>query len=307
MLDQIRPHLNISWTVHEQYDKEMSDHFAELNKEARQEEERLQQESDERKNESYWKTGYRWALTSAQTVAHTAVESFNSYVRRIENEMPKNQKFFTFGWGTGTIIDSYTWTYVANGCLARTPNGYEQAKGHSKRDRTHEYVHPVVGYRMYRSRKKYKDAVIAARNAKNKDEQKRLDEERDALKKQIYNPIGMKSRDQPVAIRRKDETGEWVYEFHGNGEPLPEWNLRPNKKSHVLSYKGLTEIPEDDALWYAVNTPSYERCALHKDKEAKAYLRKLDEINGYKISECVRDGANSDLDAWFKRGEITAA
>lgn len=281
----------------------MTTHLDELNQEAEQEKERLQKESDKRKNESYWKTGYRWALTSAQTVAHTAVASYN-YVRHIENELPKNQKVFTFGWGTGTVIDSYTWTYVANGCLARTPKGYDHDKEHSKRDRTHEYVHPVVGYRMYRSRKKYKDAVIAARNAKNKDEKKRLDEERDTLKKQIYNPIGMKSGDQPVAIRRKDATGEWVYEFHGNGEPLPEWNLRPNQKSDVISYEELTEIPEDDALWYSVNAPSYERCALHEDSEAKAYLRKLDEINGYKTPG---PAANPDLDAWFNRGEIIPA
>lgn len=309
MLDQIRPHLNISRTAHEQHDRERRYLFEELNELAKREKERLQKESDERKNESYWKTGYRWARTSAQTVAHTAVENYNSYVRHIENHKPKNQRFFSFGWGTGTVIDSYTWTYVANGYLARTPHGYDQAKGHAKRERTHESVHPVVGYRMYSSRKKYKDAVIAARNAKNQDEKKRLEEECRTLKKLIYNPIGMESGDQPVAIRRKNKSREWLYEFHGNGDPLPEWNLRPDQFSDVLSYEGLgmTSIPEDDALWYACNAPSYERGALHEDSEAKDYLRKLDEINGYKSSWPLPDVANPDLDAWFTRGEVPPA
>lgn len=304
MLDQIRPHLNISSTVHNQYDRERSDHFEELNEEARQEKEKLQKETDERKTESYLKAGYRWALASAQTVVHTAAENYNSYVRRIEKEKPKNQKTFNFGWGTGTVIDSYTWTYVANGCLARTPHGYDQSTNHATRERTHEFVHPVVGYRMYSSRKKYKDAVVAARNAKKQDEKKRLEEECRTLKKLIYNPIGMKSGDQPVAIRRKDASGEWVYEFHGNRDPLPEWNLRPDQMSDVLSYEGMTSIPKEDVLWYAVNTPSYERGALHGDSEAVAYLQKLDEINGYKTSSAVPRVTNPDLDAWFNRGEV---
>ncbi|KAK7698665.1 hypothetical protein SLS64_012276 [Diaporthe eres] len=303
MLDQIRPHLSISSTVYEQYCIERSMHLAELNEEAKQEQERLQKESDEQKNESYWKTGYRWVRTSAQTIVQSAVENYNSYVHKIEKKNPKNQKFFDFGWGTGTVIDSYTWTYVANGCLARTPHGYDQ----TTRGRTHESVHPVVGYRMYSSRKKYKDSVIAARNAEKQDEKKKLEEECKALKKLIYNPIGMKSGDQPVAIRRKKESGGWEYEFHGNGKPLPEWKLRPSEMSDVLFYEGMTSIPEDDALWYAVNAPSYERRALHSDFEAEDYLHKLDEINGYKSSWPLPDVANTDLDAWFTRGEIPTA
>ncbi|ETS73706.1 hypothetical protein PFICI_14652 [Pestalotiopsis fici W106-1] len=308
MLDQIRPHLNINSAVYEQYRIERSQNLDELNKQAREEKERLKKERDEQKKESYMQTGYRWVSTSAQSVVDTAADNYNSVFRRVEKEKPKNQTFFNFGWGTGSVIDSYTWTYVANGYLARTPNGYHQNKKLTTRGRTHESVHPVVGYRMYSSRKKYRDAVIAAANAKDDDEKKELEEECKKLKSLIYNPIGMKSGDEPMARRCKNEaTQQWEYKFHGCEKPLPEWNMRPNEMSQVLSYEGMTSIPEDDALWYAVNAASYERRALHGDAEADAYLTKLDEINGYKSYWSVQDVTNPDLEGWFDHGKIPDA
>ncbi|KAI4592502.1 hypothetical protein KJ359_011084 [Pestalotiopsis sp. 9143b] len=305
MLDQLRPHLNISSAEHEKYRIERGEHLSDLNKQAQQEDERTRKEREEQKNEKFWQTGYRWASTSVSGVAHATKENYNSLVHHKEKEKPKNQTFFDFGWGTGSVIDSYTWTYVANGDLARTPSGYDKSKKLTTRGRTHESVHPVVGYRMYSSRKKHRDALNARDNAKNDEERKELQEKCDKLESLIYNPIGMKSKTEPMVRRCKIEgTQQWEYKFEGSDRPLPEWNMRPNERSQVLSYEGLSEIPEDDALWYAVNTASYERRALHDDSEANAYLTKLDEANGYTGYWSVQDVTNLDIDSWFDRGEI---
>lgn len=305
MLDQLRPHLNISSAEHEKYRIERGEHLSDLNKQAQQEEERTRKEKEEQKKEKFWQTGYRWASTSVSGVAHATKENYNSIIHHKEKEKPKNQTFFDFGWGTGSVIDSYTWTYVANGDLARTPSGYDKSKRLTTRGRTHESVHPVVGYRMYASRKKHRDALDALADVKTDDERKELQERCDKLESLIYNPIGMKSKTEPMAHRRKIKgTQQWEYKFEGSDRPLPEWNMRPNERSQVLSYEGLAEIPEDDALWYAVNTASYERRALHDDSEANAYLTKLDEANGYTGYRSVQDVTNPDIEAWFDRGEI---
>lgn len=272
-----------------------------LNYDAYEEGERLKAEAQKRKEESYFNAGARWARTSFQTVKKTTADTYNYWVNDEEPEQPKNQTHFDFGWGTGTVIDSYTWTYVANGDLARTPHGYSKNTG-----RTHESVHPVVGYRMYSSRKKYKDAVIAARDEKDPVQKAELMKKRDALEQLIYNPIGMKSV-RPMTIRTWNTTLEqWEYVFHGNDKPMPEYNMRPSQKSDVLSYEGLDDIPKEDELWYRIETPAYERLAIHGDFEAGYYLKKLDERNGYKNDGYIPESVD-DLDDWFNKdkGELS--
>ncbi|KAF3012246.1 hypothetical protein E8E14_011082 [Neopestalotiopsis sp. 37M] len=301
MLDQIRPHLSIDWEKHEHYIRERDEQIRMLNFFASEEDVRLKAEAEERKKENYFQAGLRWAGTSVHAVKKTTADTYNSWWNKIEPEKPKNQTHFDFGWGTGSVIDSYTWTYVANGPSARTPHGYTQESG-----RTHESVHPVVGYRMYSSRKKHKDAETAANNEKDPVKKAELVKKCDALKKMIYNPIGLVNG-EPITVRHLNpDSKQWEYIFHGK-RPVPEYNMRPRDKSEVLSYEGLADadLPKHDRKWYTAKTQSYERDATHGDLDSMYYLKKLDELNGYKSYYPDPEDAD-DLNEWFKSGTLSS-
>lgn len=184
MLDQIRPYLAINETTIMQEYRQRQVHVDELNRAIREYNELVAKNQAGLAKESWSQTITRLASSAASCVTHPFGQKGPDLRRR------------DYGWGTGTIIDSYTALYYVNGSQARTPGAYAKDNEHPTTGQTNEQVHPTVGYRLART--------------KNETEAK--------LK---YTPIGM---DEKNFFRRKNGNGGWEYSI--NGVVLPEYTLK---------------------------------------------------------------------------------
>lgn len=224
MLDQIRPYLAMNETTVMQEYRQRQAHVGELNKAIREYKELVAKNQAGLAEESWSQYVTRIASSAASYVTHPFSQNEPEIRRR------------DYGWGTGTIIDSYTALYYVNGSQARTPGAYAMDDKHAATGQTNEQVHlkwqtneqvhPTVGYRLAKT--------------KNETEAK--------LK---YTPIGM---DEKKFFRRKNKDGAWEYSI--NGVILPEYTLKRGE--------GLT----------SPNGPTFEVLAIEGD-EAREYVEKL--------------------------------
>ncbi|KAJ4356011.1 uncharacterized protein N0V89_004037 [Didymosphaeria variabile] len=184
MLDQIRPYLAINETVIHQEYRNRQIYIDELNEIVRKYQEDKRKQEEAHVEETYAQSFRRLASNAASYVTHPLSKKGPDLRRR------------DYGWGTGTIIDSYTAMYYANGSQARTPGAYHKDKKHAAPGLTNEQVHPSVGFRMFATK-----------------------EEKDP--KLRYTPIGM---DTDKFIRLPNASGGWGYSI--NGIVLPEYVLK---------------------------------------------------------------------------------
>ncbi|KAH8658126.1 hypothetical protein BX600DRAFT_63428 [Xylariales sp. PMI_506] len=240
MLDRIRPFLALRETVFYQDTRERQDHIDALNEATRLYSEAIQAKKDATAKES-------WAQWTRRSVAAAASAALHPFAAHAADASPNLQRR-DYGWGTGTIIDSYNLFFkVVNGSERRTPGKYFPAASSSgdalgdigpedeveaeyvKHARTHEYIHPTVGFR---------ERMLAG--------------EKEELR---YRPNGLP---EDKFVRRTRSRGG--FEYNVDGAVLPEWRIEPDR-----SFAG---------------GPSFERLVVAGDA-AVSYLRELDAANGF--------------------------
>ncbi|KAI8624359.1 hypothetical protein F5Y19DRAFT_319189 [Xylariaceae sp. FL1651] len=192
MLDQIKHHVGIDQVTFSQETRARQNHIDDLNKELRKYKELMEKQEKERAAESYWAWTRRSASSAFSSAKNLVMHPFTEV--KYPNTLRRD-----YGWGTGTIIDSYTLMYKANGSKPRTPGGYARDAKHTTIGDTNEFIHPTVGFR-----------IKMTENAK--DEKLR------------YRPAGQEPKDQ--FVRRKVHGGKgYEYIIAGAAKPLPEWPL----------------------------------------------------------------------------------
>ncbi|KAJ5241405.1 uncharacterized protein N7469_002996 [Penicillium citrinum] len=119
-----------------------------------------------------------------------------------------------YTWGLGDLPDNFGIVYIANGSRPRTPGRYALDKKGQKLGETYEQIHPVVGYRV----------------EKTKDH---------AVKEKRYRPICLMGNS--YERREKKEGGfEYLFKYPGmtQYQILPEWKL----SGDVSSYERLAIV-----------------------------------------------------------------
>lgn len=192
MLDQISPYVSINEDTIWQESRVLQDHIGELNEELRKYNELVAVEK-----EAAEKRGWgQWAGRALSSAANTAMHPLTKTKK--PNTLRRD-----FGWGTGTIIDSYTLMYGLNGSKPRTPGAYAVDDEPSTQGATNEQIHPTVGYRV----------------AMTKD----LPEE-----KLWYRPAGLTPDKYQ---RRKRAGGGWEYVL--GDVTLPEYKIKPRSEMYM--------------------------------------------------------------------------
>lgn len=173
MLDQISSHVSINKEVIKKDARARQDYMTKLN---RKHELELAQDHSEAAERSWG----QWASHALATAAGTVMYPLTG---------PKKPEpiRYDMGWGTGTIIDSYTRMYHLNGPKPRTPGGYAPPQQYDAPGSTNEEIHPTVGYRY---------TIF-----------KNLAEKLD--KELMYHPAGLKEG----YSREPNAEGRWVYLF----------------------------------------------------------------------------------------------
>ena len=195
MLEQIRPYLSINETTIYQEDRARQNHIDELNEEVRKYIEK--EAADKAEADKSWT---KWVSRSVASAAKTVTRAKQPNTLRRD-----------FGWGTGTIIDSYTLMYHLNGSGARTPGAYAKDSTHAAPGDTRERIHPTVGYRY--------EALRA------QDEKIR------------YHPAGLS--DKQYRRERVPGGGKgWQYVL-GEGVVLPEYVIEPSSGNGPPSFERL--------------------------------------------------------------------
>ncbi|KAJ5676887.1 uncharacterized protein N7477_002520 [Penicillium maclennaniae] len=119
-------------------------------------------------------------------------------------DKPAHMEDRSYTWGLGDLPDSFGLVYVVNGSRLRTPGRYALDKG-QKLGETFERVHPVVGYRVEKTK--------------------------DHEKSKRYRPIWLTGDNY---VRKKNGEGfEYLFKYPGSSEyeVLPEWKLSENINS----------------------------------------------------------------------------
>ncbi|KAH7140174.1 hypothetical protein B0J13DRAFT_477188 [Dactylonectria estremocensis] len=189
MLDQISTHLAIDERVIRRESRARQDHINELNKEEQKYRERVAKEDAEAAKLSFVQWAGRALVSTATSAASVAMHPLT------KTKAPNKQRR-DFGWGTGTIIDSFGLLSNLNGSKVRTPGGYTTAASPGD---TNEQIHPCVGYRH--------DAF--------KDEKKELQ----------YHPAGLEEG-KYQRRQKKQVGGGWEYVL--GDAVVPEYRMRPN-------------------------------------------------------------------------------
>lgn len=185
MLDQISPYVSINENTVWQETRARQEHIEELNEQLRKYKER-----EDKDNEEAAKSWSRWATRALGSAASTVMQPL------IKTNKPNTDRH-DFGWGTGTIIDSFGLMSRLNGSKPRTPGNYKNDHKYPTPGETKEEVHPTVGYR-------YKML-------------KRLPE------KLHYRPAGIRKGEYK---RKKNESGRWEYVL--GKMTLPEYKMKPS-------------------------------------------------------------------------------
>ncbi|KAF7556163.1 hypothetical protein G7Z17_g1619 [Cylindrodendrum hubeiense] len=186
MLDQISPYLAIDAATIQKESHARQEHINELNEEVENYKAKVEKE-----NEAAAKLS--WAQWAGRALVATAASATNTAMHPLTKSKTPNTERRDFGWGTGTIIDSYNILSTLNGSKFRTPGGY---KSDAAPGETNEQVHPTVGYRhdMFESQKKERQ----------------------------YHPAGLKDE----KYKRQKTEGGWQYVL--GDHTLPEYKMKPN-------------------------------------------------------------------------------
>jgi hypothetical protein len=153
-----------------------------------------------------------WLQRNSQWVASSLLHPLTS------GDKPAYMEERIYTWGLGSLPDSFGIVYVANGSRPRTPGRYAFVNG-VKLGETFEHIHPVVGYRVEKT--KYFE------------------------KSRQYRPISLVGDSY---VRHKKNNGyEYRLRYPGATEDqvLPEWEMSAN----IHSYERLA-IEGDGAYDY---------------------------------------------------------
>jgi hypothetical protein len=252
MLDQISNHVSINKNAIYQDATARQRHIGELNDESRKYDLMVAQGKKEAAESTWGQWTQHMLSSAASTVMHPLTK-------------PKrpNTKRHDMGWGTGTIVDSYTTMYHMNGSKPRTPDRYDKGT-----EITKEEVHPTVGYRY----KMFKRLA-----------QKLGDD------KLLYLPAGL--TEQRSFDRKLDTVkGRWEYVF-AEGIVLPEYRIRKDGfERHALANGWDTRQRDSDGK------------PLTRETTAK-WMRRLDVQNGINSDDqmVLSDEGSSDEDGNYHR------
>lgn len=200
MLDQISPYVSIDEDVVYKDSRARQDLIDDLN-----EQQRKYKELEDSKKEEAKRSWAKWANQTLSTAA-------GALLHPLSKPKTPNEKRHDFGWGTGTIVDSYTLIYRANGSKPRTPRAYEKDKKNTVYGETKEEIHPTVGYRN-----------SSFQQLDDKDLQ--------------YTPMGLgrgKNKNL-VYARRQNSKGKFEYQL--DNVVLPEYVMPAKNKKGGVSFE----------------------------------------------------------------------
>lgn len=187
MLDQISNHVSINKQVIYQDATARQIHVGQLNDALRKYNLKVAQDDKEAAERSW-----------GQWINHSLASTANTVMHPLTKPKKPDTRRHDMGWGTGTIIDSYTTMYHLNGSKPRTPGAYDKDPKYTK-----EEIHPTVGYR-YKMFKKLADT--------------------DSTKSRYY-PAGLSEKSG--FDRKRNAKGQWEYVF-ANKMVLPEYKIEIN-------------------------------------------------------------------------------
>ncbi|KAJ5908263.1 hypothetical protein N7495_000945 [Penicillium taxi] len=218
MLDQIKGFVSLNEETLQKEQAARQDRLASINNALHWYNERVHR----RESESWGK----WLQRGGEWVTSSILHPLSP------SEKPAYMEDRVYTWGLGELPDNFGIVYVANGSRPRTPGRYALDKG-QKLGETFEQIHPVVGYRVEKTRN-------------------------NAIKSKRYRPIRLMGADYD---RREKEKGfEYLFRYPGSSEyqVLPEWILSDD----VNSYERLA-IQDNEAYDYA------DSLDLHIGREVK--------------------------------------
>lgn len=150
----------------------------------------------------------QWASRGGQSIASSIFHPFAT------GDVPAYPKHRIYTWGLGDLPDNFALKYYINGSRSRTPGRYAFDKDGNKLGETFEEIHPVVGYRVQKTK---------------------------------YRPIQLAGLDYQ---RREKKGGGYEYWFKYSGsqkyEVLAEWTMSDDIKSYERSM-----VKGEDARDYA--------------------------------------------------------
>ncbi|GFP55759.1 hypothetical protein ACSS6W_008843 [Trichoderma asperelloides] len=199
MLDQISPYVSINETVVYQDSRARQKLIDDLNEQQRKYEELNKSKKDEAKRS--------WAKWANQTLSNTA----SALLHPLSKPKNPNENRHDFGWGTGTIVDSYIMMYWPNGSKPRTPKAYENDKKHTVSGETNEEIHPTVGYRHLCFEK--------------------LGEEFQ------YTPMGLGRGKNKGLVYARRQNSEGKFEYQLDNVVLPEYVMPAKNKKGGVSFE----------------------------------------------------------------------
>ncbi|KAJ5884453.1 hypothetical protein N7504_012025 [Penicillium tannophilum] len=208
MLDQIKEFVSLNTQALEEDQKARHKRLVDMNDVLDAYEAKL----DRQKRESWT----QWALRSGQSIASSILHPFSA------GDAPAYLKHRTYTWGLSDLPDSFGLKYYINGSRPRTPGRYAIDKNGTKLGETFEEIHPVVGYRVQKTK---------------------------------YRPIQLAGLDYQ---RREKKGGGYEYWFKYPGsskhEVLAEWKMSDDLKSYERSV-----VQGEDARDYAEALSSQRR------------------------------------------------
>lgn len=200
MLDQIKEFVSLNTQALEEDQKARQKRLVDMNDVLDAYEAKL----DRQKRESWT----QWALRSGQSIASSILHPFAA------GDAPAYLKHRTYTWGLSDLPDSFGLKYYINGSRSRTPGRYAIDKNGTKLGETFEEIHPVVGYRVQKTK---------------------------------YRPIQLAELDYQ---RREKKGGGYEYWFKYPGsskhEVFAEWKMSDDLKSYERSV-----VQGEDARDYA--------------------------------------------------------
>ena len=189
LLDQIKDFVSLNTHALEEDQKARHNRLVDINDALDAYEAKL----DRQKRESWT----QWAWRGGQSIASSIIHPFSAA------DVPAHLKHRTYAWGLGDLPDSFSLKYYINGSRLRTPGLYAFDKNGNKLGETFEEIHPVVGYRVQKTK---------------------------------YRPIQLSGLDYQ---RREKKGGGYEYWFKYPGsskyEVLAEWKLSDDIESYERS------------------------------------------------------------------------
>ncbi|KAG9514932.1 hypothetical protein KCV07_g7741, partial [Aureobasidium melanogenum] len=240
MLDQISSSVSVNNTVFTQDARARQNHIDELNKELRKYQLKVAQDQKEAAERTW-----------GQWVNHALASAADTVMHPLTRPKVPNTDRHDMGWGTGTIIDSYTRMYHLNGSKFRKPGTYAPDVEYDAPRSTNEEIHPTVGYRykMFQKLARYKNPT------------KKLDDD-DPL---LYHPAGL-SGEQKFNRTWNAKDGRWEYKF-------PENVILREYKIKLHGFERLS-MAHEDSMWRDTDGKLWTRETTYK------YMRRLDIQNG---------------------------